>query len=230
MKNKILYILIFAALGFLLLQLPVNNLIGTKARLTFFDMFYPVSGAFLGSGFGLVAVFAMQIVNLAIHGFSSINTVSVLALLATSRLISTGAGVFAFSRKDKLALVLPIASILVFLANPVGRAVWYFTLLWMIPIAVSAFRKKSLFANSLFATFSSHAVGGALWIWAFQTTPLYWNMLIPIVILERTIFALGMSASFIFMNNIISYAAKIKVLPKSGVILSEKYLLKSSKI
>jgi len=55
-------------------------------------------------------------------------------------------------------------------------------------------------------------------------------MLIPIVILERTIFALGMSASFIFMNNIISYAAKIKVLPKSGVILSEKYLLKSSKI
>lgn len=225
MKNKLIYILIFAVLGFLLLQLPVNNLIGTKARLTFFDMFYPVSGAFLGSGFGFIAVFAMQIVNLAVHGFSSINTVSILALLATSRLISMSAGVFAFSRRDKLALVLPIVSILVFLANPVGRAVWYFALLWMIPLAVSPFRKKSLFANSVFATFSSHAVGGALWIWAFNTTPLYWNMLIPIVILERTIFALGMSASFIFINNIISYAAKVKVLPKSGVYLSKKYLL-----
>lgn len=230
MKNRFLYLIIFAALGFLLLQLPVNNLIGTRAKLTFFDMFYPVSGAFLGTGFGLVAVLAMQIVNLAVHGFSGISSVSILAILATSRLISLGAGAFAFSRKDKIALVLPVASILIFLANPVGRAVWFFTLLWVIPLAASVFRKKSLFANSVFATFSSHAVGGALWIWAFKTTPLYWETLIPIVILERSVFALGMSASFIFLNNIISYAAKLKVLPKSGVILSNKYLLRSSRI
>ncbi len=226
MKNKLLYILIFAVLGFLLLQLPVNTLVGTKAKLTFFDMFYPVSGAFLGTGFGFVAVFGMQIANLAFHGFSTLNSVSILALLATSRLVSMGAGAFAFSRCDKLALALPIFSILIFLLNPVGRSVWYFTLLWMIPIAVFVFRKKSIFANSLFATFSSHAVGGALWIWAFNTTPVYWNMLIPIVILERTIFALGISANFILLNNLLAYAEKVKVLPQSGVAISKKYLLK----
>ncbi len=226
MKNKLLYILIFAALGFLLLQLPVNTLVGTRAKLTFFDMFYPVSGAFLGTTFGFVAVFAMQIANLFLHGFSSLSTVSILALLATSRLVSMGAGVFAFSRKDKWALVLPAASILLFLLNPVGRAVWYFTFLWMIPLAASLFRKKSLFANSLFATFSSHSVGGALWIWAFKTTPLYWNTLIPVVILERSIFALGISANFILLNNVLTYAEKVKILPQSGIELSKKYLLK----
>lgn len=226
MKNKLFYILVFAVLGFLLLQLPVNTLVGTKAKLTFFDMFYPVSGAFLGTGVGFVAVLVMQIANLAVHGFSTLSTVSLLMILATSRLVSMGAGVFAFSRKDKLALALPVLAILLFLLNPVGRAVWFFTLLWMIPLAVFAFRKKSLFANSVFATFSSHAVGGALWIWAFPTTPAYWVALIPTVILERSIFALGISANFILLNNLISYAEKRRILPTSGIILSKKYLLK----
>jgi len=229
MKNKLLYVLIFAALGFLFLQLPVNNLAGTKAKLTFFDTFYPVSGLFLGSVWGVFAVGLMQIANLAFHGFSSLSSVSILMLLATSRLVSMTAGVVAFSRKDKWSLVLPVGSILIFLSNPVGREVWYFSLLWVIPFVVSPFRKKSLFANSLFATFSSHAVGGALWIWAFKTTPAYWNMLIPIVILERTIFALGISANYILVNNVLAYAEKIKILPQSGVILSKKYLLKFAK-
>src|SRR3989344_4125300 len=201
MKNKILYVIIFAALGFLLLQLPVNNLIGTKARLTFFDMFYPAGGIFLGTGWGFLAVSAMQFVNLAFHGFSGVNTVSILALLATTRFLPMLAGVFAFSKNDKKTLILPLLAILIFLANPVGQEAWYFTLLWLIPFAAWPFRDKSLFAKALSATFISHAVGGAVWIWAFKTTPLYWNMLIPLVILERTIFALGISANYILLNN-----------------------------
>jgi hypothetical protein len=229
MKNKLFYVVIFAALGFLLLQFPVNNLIGTKARLTFFDMFYPVSGAFLGSGFGFVAVILMQAINIAFHGFSTVSTVSVLTLLATSRFVSMGAGAFAFSRRDKWSLVLPLASILVFLANPVGRAVWYFAILWVIPLAVSIFRKKSLLANSIFATFSSHAVGGALWIWAFHTTPAYWQMLIPIVILERSIFALGISANYILLNNVFEFVKEKRFIPVGGISIDRKYLLKFPK-
>lgn len=229
MKNKLLYILIFAALGFLLLQLPVNNLIGTKARLTFFDMFYPVSGMFLGTVWGILAVVAMQVVNLVFHGFGGISAVSILALLATSRLLPMVAGVLTFSKDDKKVLIIPAVAILAFLANPVGHTVWYFTLFWLIPFAVWRFRGKSLFARAMSATFIAHAVGGAVWIWAFRTTPVYWNLLIPTVILERSIFALGISANYILLNNIFEFIKGKNFIPTGGISIDKKYLLKFSK-
>ncbi|MDO8486972.1 MAG: hypothetical protein Q7S45_01605 [Candidatus Curtissbacteria bacterium] len=222
-KNKIIFVAIFAVLGFLLLQLPVNNLIGTKARLTFFDMFYPISGAFLGGIWGMFAVSLMQVVNLAFHGFNGVKTTSILALFATIRLLPMIAGVLVFSKSGKKTLAIPAIAILAFLANPVGREVWYFTLFWFIPFVVWPFRSRFLVARSLATTFASHAVGGAVWVWAFPTTPAYWTMLIPIVALERSIFALGMSASYLLANNVAYFLQSKKLLP-SGLELNRRYL------
>lgn len=222
-KNKIIFIAIFAVLGFLLLQLPVNNLIGTKARLTFFDMFYPISGAFLGGVWGMFAVALMQLVNLAFHGFGGVKATSILALFATVRLLPMIAGVLVFSKSGKKILILPALAILAFLVNPVGREAWYFSLFWVIPFAVWPFRNRFLIARSLATTFTSHAVGGAIWVWAFPTTAAYWAMLIPIVALERSIFALGMSASYIFVNNVIYLLQSKRLLP-FGLELNKKYL------
>lgn len=222
-KNKIIFIAIFTALGFLLLQLPVSNLIGTKARLTFFDMFYPISGVFLGGVWGVLAVCLMQFFNLVFHGFAGVATTSILALLATVRLLPMIAGVLGFSKLGKKTLIIPLVSILAFLANPVGREAWYFTLLWLIPFAVWPFRNRFLVVRSLSATFISHAVGGAVWVWAFPTSAAYWSMLIPVVLLERSIFTLGISASYIFTNNVAYFLQSKKLLP-SGLVTDEKYL------
>lgn len=220
-ENRLLAALLFVIIGFALLQIPVNNLAGTGAKLTFFDMFYPVSGAFVGTGLGVIAVIAMQLLNLTMHGFAGVATTSLLILLATTRLLPMIVGVVAFSKDSKKVLVIPAVAILVFLANPVGMQAWYFPLLWLIPFAAWPFRKKFLLARSLQTTFVSHSVGGAIWIWAFPTTAVFWTALIPMVLLERSIFTLGMSASYILMNNLLTLVPF-----KNFATIDKKYLFK----
>jgi len=213
--------LLFVLIGFALLQVPVNNLAGTGAKLTFFDMFYPVSGAFVGTGLGVIAVVVMQLLNLTLHGFAGVATGSLLILLATTRLLPMIAGVVAFSKDSKKVLIIPAVAMMAFLVHPIGLQSWYFTLLWLIPFAAWPFRNKFLLARSLQTTFVSHAVGGAVWIWAFPTTAAFWTALIPIVLLERSIFSVGMSASYILMNNLMT------IIPiKNFATIDKKYLFK----
>ncbi len=231
MKNKLIFLALFVVLGFALSQLPVNKLAGTKAQLTFFDMYYPVSGAFLGSWFGVIAVLAMQIGNLVIHGFNGVDSHSVLRLIATLRFLPLIFGTLYFSfdkhnsKLSKLILLAPLAAIISFNLNPIGRSVWYYSLFWTIPLLVWPLRQKFLLARSLGSTFTAHAVGGAVWIWAFHLPAVVWVGLVPVVILERTVFALGMSASYILLNNVLGYLEAKKLLP-SGLVLNKKYLLK----
>jgi len=53
---------------------------------------------------------------------------------------------------------------------------------------------------------------------------LVWQSLIPVVILERSIFALGISASYIFGNNVFALLAKIKLL-RNVISYDKRYLL-----
>ena len=62
-KKNVLFIVIFAVLGFIALQIPVAELEGSKAKFMVYDAFAPVAGAFIGSLPGVVAVFFMQFVN-----------------------------------------------------------------------------------------------------------------------------------------------------------------------
>ena len=224
MKSKIIYISIFAILGFGLLQLPVNNLAGTGAKLTFFDMFYPVSGALLGGVYGMLAVVLMQFLNLAMHNFAGVSVLSFLTILATIRILPMLAGVLTFSKVSSKVLIIPALGIVSFLANPIGREAWIFTLFWLIPFAAWPARNKFLVARSLVSTFSSHAAGGAIWVWAFPTTSAFWITLMPIVALERSIFALGISGSYILINNL-GYLLQQKEFIPAGLKFNKKYIL-----
>lgn len=220
MKTKLLFFIAFVILGFVALQIPVNALAGAKVKFTLFDLFAPISGAFLGTPLGIVSVLAMQIVNILFHGTAIDKGVII-------RLFPTLFAVWVFSRRDRLSLLVPIVAIASFNLNPVGRSVWFYSLFWLVPIVVWRFREKSLIARSLAATFSAHAAGGAVWIWAFNLPASVWVGLIPVVVLERSIFALGISASFILMTNIFGYLSSKKLLPTS-LNLEEKFLLKRS--
>ncbi len=87
-------------------------------------------------------------------------------------------------------ILIPVAAIIGFLASPIGREVWYYPLFWLIPIVMSFYKEKSVVANALGATFTTHAIGGALWIQFFAPPASVWIGLIPIVIVERTIFTI----------------------------------------
>lgn len=223
MKNKLILTLIFVAIGFVFLQIPVNKLAGSKVSFTLFDLYAPITAVFLGSIYGIVAVFLIQGINLLSSGLTNIDKGSIIRLFPTLFAVLY----FALATKSKsknYILFVPLISILAFNLHPVGRTVWYYSLFWFIPLLAWPLRNRFLFARALGATFTAHSVGGAVWIWAIGLPAAIWTSLIPIVAMERLIFALGISASYMLMNNLASYIGAKKWIPV-GLYIDKKYLL-----
>ena len=59
-------------------------------------------------------------------------------------------------------------------------------------------------SKSIGATFTAHAVGGAIWNYVVPMTPEAWIALIPIVIFERMIFTSGITVSFMGINTLLA--------------------------
>jgi len=216
-KRTLLFIVIFAIVGFAALQIPITKLAGSGAKFTVFDAFAPLAGAFIGSIPGVVAVLLMQLFNFLFHGahVQDIGTII--------RFFPMLFAVLYFARKGKLNLVIPVIAIAAFIAHPIGREVWYFSLFWTIPIIAYFLRDRFLLARALGATFSAHAVGGAAWIWAFSLPAAVWNSLIPIVIMERLLFTLGIAASYILVNNLLHILEQKRII-NLGFHIDTKYL------
>lgn len=217
-KKNLLFIAIFALVGFIALQIPVAQLEGSKATFTVYDAFAPVAGSFIGSIPGIIAVFLMQLLNFLIHGAQITDVGTII------RFFPMLFAVLYFAKKGKINLIIPIIAIVAFLAHPIGREVWYFTLFWTIPIISHFLRDRFLFARALGATFTAHAVGGCLWIWAFALPAPAWNGLIPVVAMERLLFALGICGSFVVVNNLLGLLEKKRLL-RLGFFIDQKYLL-----
>ena len=93
-----------------------------------------------------------------------------------------------------------MAAIALLALDPLGRKFWILPLIalffWSVPVTAHIFRKR-LFMRSLGSTFAAHSVGGVIWIWYFPTTPEFWlATLIPLVVVERLLFASGITLSF----------------------------------
>ncbi len=217
-KKKLIFIAIFAMVGFIALQIPATQLAGSKVKFTAYDAFAPVVGSFIGSMPGVIAVFLMQLFNFFVHD-AHIEDVGTII-----RFFPMLFAVLYFARKDKLNFIIPIAAIVVFLAHPIGRQVWYFSLFWIIPIITYFIRDRFLFARALGATFTAHAVGGALWIWTFSLPVVVWNSLIPVVVMERFLFALGITGSFVIVNNLLCLLEKQNIF-NLGFQIDRRYLI-----
>lgn len=107
---------------------------------------------------------------------------------------------------------------------------WYFSLYWLIPVAVALLPHKTpgaLLLRSYGATFTAHAVGGALWIWTVPMSPEQWIALIPVVAFERFLFGLGIGGSYVLVNSFLDLAAeKMRVqLPEQIVRVDRRYAL-----
>ena len=217
-KKNLIFIAIFAILGFVALQIPVAQIAGSKAKFTVYDAFAPVAGSFIGSIPGVIAVFLMQFFNFLTNGAQIEDAGTII------RFFPMLFAVLYFAKKGKINLIVPALAIAAFVAHPVGRTVWYFSLFWLIPIAMYFLRDRFLVARALGATFTAHAVGGALWIWTFSLPASVWNSLIPVVIAERLLFALGISGSFILVINLLVFLEKKRLLTL-GFYLDPKYLV-----
>ncbi len=224
--KRIAFVVLFAAVGFVALQVKLFRYEGLTGKFfTWFEFIGPLAGAFLGPVFGALATLGARLINFILVG-NAIEAVTLIPLVT----LAFGALYFGTDLKEKItgkiALAVPIIAILAFFAHPVGREVWYFALFWLIPIA--ALFSKRLFAKALGATFTAHAVGGALWIWfvPFAQTASYWNTLLFVVPVERFIYAIGICISFVLFNTLL---AKVEQAAKTNAIrIDERYVLGKS--
>lgn len=205
-KKNLFFVAIFAIVGFIALQIPVAQLEGSRAKFTIYDSFAPIAGSFIGSIPGVIAVFLMQLFNFLVLGAQIEDAGTII------RFFPMLFAVLYFAKKGKFNLIVPTVAIAAFVIHPIGRDVWYFSLFWTIPIVAYFLRDRFLFARALGATFTAHAVGGALWIWTFSLPAPVWDSLIPVVIAERLLFALGITGSFVLVNNLLRLLEKKRIL------------------
>src|SRR3989338_3700802 len=220
-SKGILFLLIFSVLVFVGDRINFSKLIGAENQFfTLFQFFGPVAGAFLGPVVGILSVLIAEVSSYIMLGkaFTLIGVLRLLPMLFAAWYFGTN--------KDKISFFVPVAAIALFVAHPVGRQVWFFSLFWTIPIIVKLLPKKygeSVFLRSLGATFTAHAAGGAMWNYIVPMTPGAWIALIPIVIYERLLFAAGITVSFVALNTLLD---KLDAKTKAEYInIDKRYIL-----
>ena len=111
-----------------------------------------------------------------------------------------------------------------FIAHPEGRQAWYFSLYWLIPV-LAEFKKDRLILRSLGATFTAHALGSVIFLYGFGLPAAVWIGLIPIVALERGLFAVGIWASYLAFNNGLEIVSHKVNLPIFKNLINPRYLI-----
>ncbi len=219
LQKKLFFLALFSIVGFITLQIPFNKIMGSSVSFTLFDFFAPMAGGFLGPVFGVASVFTVEVINLLVKQ-TPLTTGSVIRLFPTLFAVLYFALASKKNFTGKWFLAIPMLCIIAFIVHPIGRQVPYYALMfWSIPV-IAYFKKDNLFIKSLGSTFTAHAVGGALWIWAFNLPAAVWNGLIPVVITERLLFATGIAVSYVVVKHTLEFLTAKKILPKLDIVTS----------
>ncbi|OGB84495.1 hypothetical protein A3F66_00360 [candidate division TM6 bacterium RIFCSPHIGHO2_12_FULL_32_22] len=114
------------------------------------------------------------------------------------------AAAFYFNSSSKLRLFVPLLAMLIFWLHANGS--FYYSLLWLIPVLGIIFG-KNIFFRALGATFSAHAVGSLIWLFTVPMTSLTWFAIIPVALIERSLFAIGISLVYYVFHKL----AQVKI-------------------
>lgn len=111
-------------------------------------------------------------------------------------------------------VVLPLTCMALFMAHPVGYAAAWYSMYWIIPVAIAFMRPRYFFVEALGSTFTAHAVGSVISLYTVQHTAQYWLILIPVVPFERIIAAsLATAAYMVFCAARSMMSAKTPAVP-----------------
>jgi len=217
MKRKILFLIIFIVLGLLAFQISISHIIGSTQNFTLFEFLGPLGGMFLGPILGAVSAFVVYGLNLVI--LHKTPDFLALALFLPPMLAAAYFGL----KNKAVSIIFPICIVLFWL-NPIGRQAWPYALIWLIPF-VATFLNKRLILKSLGATFTAHAVGSTIFLYAFGLTPAIWMALIPVVFIERGIFTLGIWTSCLAFNTILDKLTNLKPVQFLKPLVNQNYLI-----
>jgi hypothetical protein len=150
------------------------------------SMVAPLAGAFGG----LAGCNIVLLMRLIFHiMFFNIHSMGFLALYIPGFCAS----LYWATNSALVRLILPILCMILFIVHPTGSQAFVYSFFWFIPILLFFKRhKRSIFFEALGSTFVAHAVGSVIWLYTVPMTSAMWLGLIPCVIVERILCALGM--------------------------------------
>jgi len=217
-KRTIIFLLIFSVVGLFLYQIKFSEILGVQSQnFTLFQFIGPIGAGIAGSAFGVVSVLIVESMNFLVNGKAP-------ELLTFVRFLPMMLAALYFGQKGKSSAVIAAICMVAFWASPVGLQVWYYPLYWLIPIGASFF-KGNIFVRSLGATFTAHAVGSVIFLYAFAIPAPVWASLIPIVAIERLTFAGGITASYYAMNTILDALSSKARIDLGFLNIDKKYSL-----
>jgi hypothetical protein len=186
----------FIALAQCAKLLTVSYIAGSYAA--FFSVnngILPLSGAFLGIiGATCVMLGKGALTLLAGGSFSSLHYLAY-------HVPGLVAAYYWASPSGMVRLGVPLAAMLLFIMHPVGGVAWVYAMYWWIPIIIYASRTHGIFWQALGSTFAAHAVGSVIWLYTVPMTAAAWIALMPLVVVERGIFALTMMIGYHLISN-----------------------------
>lgn len=112
----------------------------------------------------------------------------------------------AFSTYKKIFLIFTIlVCATLFIAHPVGMQAAPYALLWLIPLVLLVQKKSRVFFQALTSTFITHALGSVITLYTANTlTHTQWISIMPIALVERFIFAVGITICYYSIQRIYS--------------------------
>ena len=105
-----------------------------------------------------------------------------------------------------LNIILPLVCMIIFMVHPIGRVAWMYSFYWFIPVGLYFLKKQSVFTTSLQSSFIAHAVGSIFWLFFMPMSPECWVALIPIVAVERLLFALAGVAVYRAIKRVMEFS------------------------
>lgn len=175
---------------FILLNYTKLSVVATASSMYFSlaSTVFPLSGLL---GFGSIGIitFARLVVAIVLYGTPLQATVYYIPTVFASAYWALNKRVF--------PVIVSCACIVLFVMHPVGFKAAAYSFYWFIPVVLAFLPRRFIFIDALSSTFIAHAVGSVMFLYAHPTMPAsQWISLIPLVAVERCIFALGMTGVY----------------------------------
>lgn len=194
---KILKFIAVSAIFAVFSILKISFVWGSKGfMLSGFCMLAPILGVVGGLGsIGLALIFTKLWRVLLFGGATSI-TFGIPSLFA-AWCWSLDAKTEKYFAKFFVNFLIPMLCFFIFIFHPSVSYGWWYSLYSFVPITFYflesfKFLDKNVFVTSLKSTFIAHAIGSTIWCYFVPMTPDKWLALIPIVAIERLVFAFAM--------------------------------------
>ncbi|MBN2121525.1 hypothetical protein JW721_00495 [Candidatus Micrarchaeota archaeon] len=203
------FFVLFCALSLLFYNVDVAYMVGAEEQsFSMFQFIGPVGAGLVSPVLGLAAVLIVEVLAKVVLNeftFSTFNMLRFLPMLAAAYYFGS------VNKDKKFGFVLPLVGMVLFWAHPMGLAAWGYALLWLIPIVATFVSEKHVFLRSLGATFQAHVVGSVAFLYTIGSAmpaEAWWGLM-PIVLIERGIFAAGISITYVTLHNVLEFVAQM---------------------